>query len=755
MDFLAADKPLTKVIRPTSVTAYPMVKQFTSCHEAVTNIHEAHKAILAHAAQGHCLLKGVLMKELNDESRRESTSPDDRTGWLCLDFDGLETPETSGVDAVLATLGLGDISYVLQYSASQGLKPGLYAHVFLFLDAPAHPASLKAWLQLQNLACFENQLALNSANMNLHWPLDITACQNDKLLYIAPPVFEGVDDPVPQRILFAARARQTAHLESVDPAQVKSRTVAFINRLRNAKGLPPRRCATRMVDGVLVETSPDTCYVSGIKEDHEFTRLNLNGGDSWAYWHPKNNIEYLHDFKTDTIWRTKQIVPEYYARNKQKAEPALQKEGVIALGFRNLPDGNYYNALYENKVLSIYPAKDKTRMNDFVAKRGFEPNRLVDEWTITYEPHSTIIFDPEKHLLNTFVGTPYLEATPREGNFPVIQELICHFLACAPPDPLYAHFLNWLAAVFQHSFKPHTAWVLHGVEGTGKGVFFEQVLTPLFGKSNCFALNTKTLNDNFNAWVKNKLIIFCDEVDSDDFEQKGRIAALLRNLITENTISVRDMRTTACNKTNYASFFFASNRPLPVVVPQHDRRYNVGNFQKEKYHFPGEEAIQKDLMPFAQHLRAYKVNKLAANTPLQTETRTNMQMLTRTSIDEVCQNILNGDFEELWLMMPDKTLLNNRVFNDAFSQHAVRYVDLMENILETRRPKLTRDEIGVILQHTVGTVPNTPKKLTSFLRHHGITTKRIRLAYNTTYGIDVNWRIPPNLKKTNPLRRVK
>ena len=48
-----------------------------------------HQAIVHHAAQGNCLLKGNLRKQLQDESRAGATDRAGLTQFLALDFDGI------------------------------------------------------------------------------------------------------------------------------------------------------------------------------------------------------------------------------------------------------------------------------------------------------------------------------------------------------------------------------------------------------------------------------------------------------------------------------------------------------------------------------------------------------------------------------------------------------------------------------------------------------------------------------------------
>lgn len=206
LTFLEANVPLVKTIRfdgkALHKTNYPMVSKFTSHTYTVKGIEEFRELLIAHALQGHCLLKGTLRRPLLNESRRSSTQTNDTTSWVCLDFDKLNGHT---VKTAMKKLGLEQQQYLVQYSASQSL-PGtpdnqLNAHVFFLLEEPVPAPNLKAWLMKLNLDHFQDELRLNNTNMNLTWPLDITTCQNDKLIFIAPPTFVGMKDPVRTRIL--------------------------------------------------------------------------------------------------------------------------------------------------------------------------------------------------------------------------------------------------------------------------------------------------------------------------------------------------------------------------------------------------------------------------------------------------------------------------------------------------------------------------------------------------------------------------
>src|SRR5690606_903524 len=89
------------------------------------------------------------------------------------------------------------------------------------------------------------------------------------------------------------------------------------------------------------------------------------------------------------------------------------------------------------------------------------------------------------------------------------------------------------------------------VSNTGKGYFANKIAAVLLGHTNFTSKTVGDIEDTFNAFLANKLFCFVDEVDVDDFREKGRVTARLRNWITEPTFSIRDMRKVAADMPNY------------------------------------------------------------------------------------------------------------------------------------------------------------------------------------------------------------
>ena len=762
--FLGASIPLTKrIYADGSKDAYPLVKNFTSYTHDIKTLADLYAAINEHAGQNHCLLKGTLLRPLKDEPRAGTTRTDDSTQWVCLDFD---RHESESIDDDLTRLGLGDVSYIIQYSSSHGLPDNegtVSAHVFMLLDKPMPAPTLKSWLMGLNLDHLSSSLRLSRSEVVMSWPLDITTCQNDKLLYIAPPVFvRPAKDPLFQRIKLIKRDLDTLPVERIGERNInvlKKAERAKLNELRVARGLDKRTAKTTWVGAVEVQNKPDVCSVTGIKEAGDWVRLNINGGDSWAYCHPKDNFELIHDFKTDSWYRTKELVPSYYqacveARAALTATP--NDDGDLILAFRDLKTAEYYNGLWnpQQKRLELYKARSERQLDDWVKSHGRHPGEFIPIWSIEYDPRNDWVVDEVEHRINVFKPSAYMLSQPDHdhtyADFPTIHKLVQHVLADTDGD-LVEHFLNWFAVIFQRKAKPITAWVVHGKEGTGKGTFFNKVAAPLLNHSNATSIRADNLEDQFNAFLEGKLFVFVDEVDVDDFKEKGRVTSKLRNYITEPTIQVRRMRQTSFDMPNHMALMFASNRPKPVFIPPSDRRYNVGNFQPEKYMDYDPAAIEKELPVFAEWLQAHTADVSKANAIIETDARKQIQDRSVSSMQETCNAILDGDFDKLWFAVTDDELINRAPVQTPYIVTAQQYTMLMHrigrDILSNPSRTLSRDEMGLILQHNVGNIRQEPNRLTSLLRHNGIETKRIRHFDKNTYGIKVEWKVSEDVNK--------
>jgi hypothetical protein len=771
--FLSAAVPLTKTFRMEDGAivkdAYPTVTNVTSHEETISSTLDLYKVITAHAPKGHCLVKGQLNKQLVNEPRRQTTQKDASTRWICLDLDRFVAPD---IDTALETLGIADVSYVIQWSSSHGM-PGtegsLSCHVFMLLSHDVPAPSIKIWLQEMNLKHCDSQLTLTRDNNTLRWPLDVTTCQSDKLLYIATPQFlDGIKNPLKVRIEFVKRKLNVLPINRIShsaPDVVRKDTKTKVNALRIAAGMGAQRGGTKFVGDTEVQNKPGEAIITGIKDCGEFIRLNLNGGDSWAYWHFKDNFELIRSFKSDIAFFTKELCPGYYtdlvaARDALAGTPT--EDGEIVLAFRDFYSDWYFNGLWNpnTQELKLQRTKSETRVEAWLQSFNKPIPSFIPIWTMEYNPRAEYTVDIERKKVNTYTPTMYRKNARKrtvmlKEECPVIYKVLRSLIG--DDDNVEDHFLMWLAMIFQNIAKPRVSWTFHGIEGTGKGIFVHDILVPIIGKHNMALKRASQLNDQFNGWLEQTQLVFVDEVDVDDFKEKGAITANLRNYITEPTLSVRKMQTQSYEVPSYCGFIFSSNRPQPVYIPPTDRRYNLGRFQANKLpmtDYEKYEMIPAELQAFADYLYTIKVNTEIANSICDTPDRQRVARLAITSVEVTANAIKQGDFDSLWDAMPDEELLNTMGLTNPKAGVATAYAMLMRNIArgilakEEDAEKLSREQLQLIFAHVTGSsgANDSPNKFTSFLRHINIELERMRKNEQRFMGVKVKWVLSSDLE---------
>jgi len=774
LTFLKGALPLTKTITKVNnkliKDGYPNLSKFTSTTVEVETLGDFYKALTTHGLDGSCLLKGTLSQPLVNEPRKGMMPANAATQWLCLDLD--KAPFSSAEEFMRAIPALSDVSYVVQYSSSYKLDPAdktLSAHIYVLLDGPMQPSQLKVWLMHLNMTVkvLEQHLTLSSSNNYLHWPLDITTCQNDKLIYTSAPNLINIKDPVRVRTELINKAMGKLPITSIalkPMDEMRRKAATKLNQLRAVAGLDKIAKRTKIVGEFTVQPGVSSATKWELFDEDEYFRFNINGGDSKAYWCHKNDFELLHSFKGEDSMYMKEILPEVYKEllERQRLQNVVTTaNGIAILHFREKRTAEYWKGTWDESVscLELHRVRDITQLDHFLQAHGSSLGPFVPEWEFKFNPHNPAVVDTDNRVINKFVPTPYMlgKAPVISEGFPTIQKLINHAVGVGE---VQEHFMNWVAVMFQKRIKIGVSWILHGVFGTGKGLLMHKVLIPLMG-DYAVLMMASGLKSDFNGWRENKLLIAFDEIRNDMLDRKD-LQEVLRNMITEPVININRKGVNQYDAPSFENYLFFSNDPQPVHIPLNDRRFNVASFQSMRLYLTDAEIeqIHTELGAFAEYLNNYAADANKARKIYESEERRGMQMLSMTSIEDVAHSILTGNLEKLWEYMPDERLSNEHGLID---HNATVYATLMKRYLKEGVSKITRDELAVIFKHTIGSIPEGKNKFTYYLRHNGIETKRIRSDGEITYGLSITWDIPKEVRdlllqsliQSAPLRRVK
>ncbi len=663
--FLEANQPLTKKFekRPDGSYikhSYPFVKLFTSHEENPKNLNEFKSCLVTHAASQHCLLKGNVLTPLKSESRAGSTDPLAETEWVCFDVDGMDNI-SSAAQFIMKVLPeeFQDVSYIVQHSASAGISTdGFRAHIFFLLSRPYSVAQIKVWLQYRNLteADLATQLKLAKNAITLRYPLDITVNQNDKLIYIAAPTCIGFDDPLAEeRIKLVSRKDDVVSFDFPGPssAELSHLVTEHVNILRKAAGLRSKKLTMKRSKGgieYLDSKSLDvTCQVTGVKRNPAgLVQLNLDGGDSWGYYYDPEFPYFLKNFKGEPIVVLKDFLPDYYQQAIIVATQQKQAASNAPFIFRDEITDSLFIGIKDpaNKVVNVNQIT-RQGVDDFFVEFGRSPPDPIPTWTRTFDPTNLTQYDASQKQFNAWRPTTYIEKAVPIGSVPVTIEKILRHITV--DTETYDRFLNWLAFIFQTRTKSGTAWILHGCPGTGKGVFFNSVLAPIFGREYCVTKLMGDLKSNFNGYMETAIFINVDETRSISVGiDATRVMGAVKNWITEPVMSIEAKQQNQRMSRSYINFIFTTNDLDSLPIEAGDRRFNVAPRQETPIKLSAqeiEEFLPLELQAFAGFLLQYEVDAKQVRTPLINDAKEALRKATLTSIDEFCTAIREGYLE--------------------------------------------------------------------------------------------------------------
>lgn len=808
LTFLEGYKPLVKRFTSQGVDSYPQVKKVTSHTFEIENdppgLREKYKLVQKHAAAGCGLLKGSLIRDLVKESRAGMTSDEAPAYNIVMDIDGvrpidLEMGAPFNADKI-RTLSeyfvawlpacFHRASYIVHASASLGTKPGVFSiHLDFLLKTPIPVQILKDYLTWLNFALpqFEQELTLTATGTALRYKLDRTLADNSRIIYIGHPVFEEVDDPIPNtddRLMLVEKMHHCVDLaeeiKAMDAGKIQRLTRAKITYLRQSAGLPESKehRTTARINGhmISVVTNPDNMYLTLSYEKGPFVYYNINGGDSNAYFVYKNNPQVVYNFKGEPNFLFERADPETYKKhlemfgfgNTPGNAPATETEDTeekaealtIPLVFRDKGTDRFYNAMFNtgiNELVEVNSVSGEKGCLSWMKEHNGIPPEIIPSVDYVFAPNDERRIDLSGRFINRFIpselmlnpaeiddkykGTTYGYAGNMAELCPTIHKLTNSI--CGNGQLEVEHFINWLAFLVQEKDKTQTAWLFHGVQGTGKGVFLYNVLMPIVGENNAVARGVGDIEEQYNSWLQETLLVAFDEFSIQHMKNKTKIADKLKNWITDKLTSVRAMHTDYKTPRTYCSFLFFTNHEAPITLDSSDdRRYNVAPRQltplREQYPEIIDDLIpnlEKETPLFATYLLNFKYVLKMVRVPLANNAKEELRLAGRTTNDEFCDAVRAGNFEYFL-----------EILNVDSGQNFHDYILPAKNLLQSYIRKLYADEnpatyvkdLRVFYEAIVGPV-KSDAVLGKMLSRKGLSSTRQLRNGNKIAVYDIKW----------------
>jgi hypothetical protein len=259
-----------------------------------------------------------------------------------------------------------------------------------------------------------------------------------------------------------------------------------------------------------------------------------------------------------------------------------------------------------------------------------------------------------------------LEGLPH--TIPMIYKILKNVIGT---DSDLDRYLNWLAYLIQYRRQSSLAWIIISGPGSGKGLFVERILKPIFGHHAVIIEEGNAIGDKFNiedaaCWIK----VYNEVFTQHDFTLNLRRREWLKNRIGTNYILLEQKFMDKQQLKNNVNYMLLSNQPKAFLIEDNDRRMNVVNTLKtskkivDTKWYPGskdqfEAMIAKEVPDFAHYIQNIEVDEYLANNVVNTPARQALIEHSREDIDFIIGKLNNGDIEyfELETIFPSPKAL--------------------------------------------------------------------------------------------------
>lgn len=143
-------------------------------------------------------------------------------------------------------------------------------------------------------------------------------------------------------------------------------------------------------------------------------------------------------------------------------------------------------------------------------------------------------------------------------------------IVCGNNQEYFDYLMGWMASAVQRPASPgHTAIVLRGKRGTGKS-FFAKTFGSLFGRHYLQIADGRHLVGNFNAHLRDCVVLFGDEAF---YAGDKKHESVLKLLITEEMLAVEGKGIDVELSSNFLHIILASNERWVIPAGENERRF--------------------------------------------------------------------------------------------------------------------------------------------------------------------------------------
>lgn len=249
----------------------------------------------------------------------------------------------------------------------------------------------------------------------------------------------------------------------------------------------------------------------------------------------------------------------------------------------------------------------------------------------------------------------YKDASQLKNIAPKIHALLMNLMQ--EDENAVSHFLNWISSFCNTRQKIRTAFMFASIEGSGKGVLNDQILSYIFGNDYQVSVMANSLKKDFNESLENKLVVNFNEVSS-DFSKADEATQNLKSLITDDYFTLNRKHISAIQVRNTFLVILSQNNLHAVKMSQSDRRFNYfvprrtlksvaqEDFNIEKVGVFIRE-MKEELDDFVKYLALYDYDKYEAEELYETVEKRRSQLATSSPSEILFKEVLDRNYETI------------------------------------------------------------------------------------------------------------
>lgn len=197
-------------------------------------------------------------------------------------------------------------------------------------------------------------------------------------------------------------------------------------------------------------------------------------------------------------------------------------------------------------------------------------------------------------------------------------------------------FLNWLSFCMVTLQKAGTVFLFRGVQGTGKTVLFERIISRFFGKEFCPTLGNDDISSRFTPPALAESLFVCFNEVKCGYGEGNTAYEKLKTYITEGELRLERKGVDSAIIGNHFNAIFFSNNNVPLQIQTSDRRYTVFGTSDENLKVVVERELDMDMGdyliafdnevdPFLCDLFRYDFSEKDAREPMKTDEKEAIQ----------------------------------------------------------------------------------------------------------------------------------